>query len=230
MPENHEKIKIDTLIISDIHLGGFSIRAEALLKVLRKYEYKKLILNGDILNGLKFNRLNTAHWEILSKFRKLSASCEVVWVHGNHDARPAVLTQLIGIQVYKNYHLWESGGKKFLAIHGHQFDKFLINSYILSHVIYGLYNTLKRIDKKSKFTKYLKNNNKTWKRSSVDVAKKAIAFAQVMNVDYVFCGHTHKILHKERKNINYFNGGSWNESPSGYITINNSLVELHKID
>ncbi len=229
MPENKEKTKIDTLIISDIHLGGYGIRSKKLLEVLRKYDYKKLILNGDILNGLKFNRLNTAHWDILSKFRRLSAICEVIWVHGNHDARPSVLTKLLGIEVH-NYYIWKSNNKKFLAIHGHQFDKFLINNYIISHIIYGFYELLRRIDKKSKFTKYLKNNNKTWKRSSVDVAKKAIAFGQVMKVDYVFCGHTHKILHQKKKNINYYNAASWNESPSGYITIKDAKIELHKID
>lgn len=230
MSEKQEKIKIDTLIISDIHLGGFSIRSKELLEILKKYNYKKLILNGDILDGLKFNRLNTTHWDILSRFRQLTASCEVVWVHGNHDARPAVLTQLLGIKVYKNYHLWKSSGKKFLAIHGHQFDKFLINNYMISHIVYGFYEILKRIDKKSKIAKYIKNNNKTWKRSSIDVAKKAIAFGQVLNVDYVFCGHTHKLLHQKKKNINYYNDASWDESPSGYITIKNSEVELHKID
>jgi len=229
MPNNQEKIKIDTLIISDIHLGGFKIRSKELLEVLKKYEYKKLILNGDILNGLKFNRLNTAHWEVLSKFRKLTATCEVVWVHGNHDARPSVLTKLLGIKVY-NYYIWESNNKKFLAIHGHQFDKFLIDNYILSHVIYSLYNFLKLVDIKSKIAKYLKDNNKTWKRSSVDVAKKAIAFARVMGVDCVFCGHTHKILEKNKKNINYYNDASWNESPSGYITISKAVVKMHRVD
>ncbi len=229
MLKDQEKIKIDTLIISDIHLGGFKIRTKELLKVLRKYEYKKLILNGDILNGLKLNRLNTEHWEVLSKFRKLTAICEVVWVHGNHDARPSVLTKLLGIKVY-NYYTWGSNDKKFLAIHGHQFDKFLINNYIISHIIYSLYNSLKLVDIKSKISKYLKKNNKTWKRSSVDVAKKAIAFAQVMNADYIFCGHTHKILEENKKNIHYYNDASWNESPSAYITITNGSVVLHKVD
>ena len=94
--DQKSKIKIDTLILSDIHLGSFSTRCKEVLEVLRKYEYKKLILNGDILDGLHFHRLNTAHWEILSKFRKLTATCEVVWVHGNHDAKPSVLSKLLG--------------------------------------------------------------------------------------------------------------------------------------
>ncbi len=229
MSENKEKIKIDTLIISDIHLGGFAVRSEKLLKILRKYEYKKLILNGDILNGLKFNRLNTAHWDVLSKFRKLTASCKVVWVHGNHDARPAVLTQLLGIKVYNNYYSWEENNKKFLALHGHQFDKFLINNYILSHLIYASYNILKRLDKNERFINYLKNNNKTWKRSSTAVAKKALQFAKIMNINFIFCGHTHKLLQQKKNNIYYYNTASWNESPSGYITIKNQQIKLHSI-
>ncbi len=224
------KIKIDTLIISDIHLGCFSIRSTELLNVLDKYQYKKLILNGDILNGLNFNRLNTAHWNILSKLRHLTANCEIIWVHGNHDAQPDVLTKLLGIKVYKNHYIWKTNKQKFLAIHGHQFDKFLINNYLLSQFVYILYNLLKRIDKKEIITRYIKNNNKIWKRNSKIVAKKALRFARIMGAHYVFCGHTHKLHEQKKKNIYYYNTGSWNESPSGYITINHHNIKLHSIN
>lgn len=229
MDKKPEKIPIDTLIISDIHLGGFSTRCQELLLVLKKYNFKRLILNGDILNGLKFHRLSTAHWEVLSKLRRLTASCEVIWVRGNHDARPSVLSKLLGINVY-NHYTWRSQDKKFLAIHGHQFDKFLINNYILSHIAYFSYNFIRRIDHKDILSKYIKENNQSWKRGSQAVAEKAIQTARLLGVDYVFCGHTHKFLEFEKNGVHYINDASWNEKPSGYITIKDAIVELHQVE
>ncbi len=224
-----KKSKIDTLIVSDIHLGGYSARCSELLDVLRLYDFQRLILNGDILNGLRFHRLNTAHWEVLSKLRKLSATCELIWVHGNHDAKPSILSNLLGINVC-NHYIWKHRDVRFLAIHGHQFDKFLINNYFLSQIVFFLYNTIKRIDRYQIITSYIKDKSKKWKRSSKEVADKALQTARVLGVDYVFCGHTHKILSKEKYGIRYLNAGSWNEKPSGYITITDGLVELKKFD
>ena len=116
------KISIDALIISDTHLGDGSTRCDEVLKVLDKYDFKTLILNGDILNGLSFKRLSSGHWNILSQFRKLSKNHQVVWIHGNHDASSDILSRLLGVAV-RNKFVWEAGGKKFLAIHGHQFDR-----------------------------------------------------------------------------------------------------------
>ncbi|PLX27227.1 UDP-2,3-diacylglucosamine diphosphatase [Candidatus Parcubacteria bacterium] len=192
------KKKINTLIISDIHLGDSSTRCKEILSLLKKYSFKRLILNGDILDGLNFNRLHTKHWEILSKFRELSAKREVVWVLGNHDAPGHVLFKLLGIKVCHRYS-WIYNGKKFLAIHGHQFDKFLSNNYILSQIAFIFYDALKKIDKKRILVDYIKLHNKTWKRGSSEVAKGALRLAKLLKADYVFCGHTHKLLEKKKK-------------------------------
>lgn len=224
-----DKQKIDTLIISDTHLGDTTTRSDEILDVLRKYDYQRLILNGDILNGLKFNRLNTKHWEVLSKLRKLSATCEVVWVHGNHDASSEVLSNLLGLKVY-SYYQWKSNGLKFIAIHGHQFDLFLINNYILSQIAYKAYDFLKKFRLGRSIAHYLKDNNQTWKRNSRVVAKKAIQLARFKGVDFIFCGHTHKMMEKKKKNVIYINTASWNEKPSGFVTIKDKLVKLNKYD
>ncbi len=224
-----EKVRIDTLIISDIHLGDDSTRCDEVITVLRKYEYKRLILNGDILNGLRFKRLHTAHWKILSKLRNLAKSCEVIWVHGNHDAQSEILSQLLGIKVCDRY-VWKEDGKKFLAIHGHQYDRFLNNNFIVSRLAFGAYHLIKTYDHNGLLTGLIKEKSATWQRSSEEVARGALRLGWLMGADYVFCGHTHKIHTAENKGVKYFNAGSWNDKPSGYITISNGEVTLNKVE
>ena len=229
MKNNKKSInKIDVLIVSDIHLGDNSTRCEELNDLLDRYKFKKLILNGDILNGLRLNRLHTNHWKLLSKFRKLSKNCEVIWIHGNHDPRANILMQLLGMKVYKRY-IWKSNKKKFLAFHGHQFDRFLNSNYITSRIAYALYSFLRKIDKRGTISDYIKYHNKTWERSSLDVARGALRLGRILKADYVFCGHTHKIYIDEKWGIKYYNTGSWESKPSGFIIINNDFVELKEL-
>ena len=46
------KEKIDTLILSDIHFGSELCNAELLLEILSRFNFKRLILNGDIFDHL----------------------------------------------------------------------------------------------------------------------------------------------------------------------------------
>jgi len=223
------KIIIDTLIISDIHLGDRHTRCQEILDLLDKYDYKKLILNGDIIDGLRLQRLHTGHWKILSKLRRLSKNHEVIWVHGNHDAEPNLLSQLLGLKVYKRY-IWQSENKKFLAIHGHQYDRFLNNNLIISRLAYASYSFLKRLNPSGYLTDLIRNHNKTWQRSSLEVAKGAIRLGRLLGANYVFCGHTHKIYEAESYGIKYYNTGSWDEKPSAYAMVSGNKVMFNKVD
>ncbi|MCX6796720.1 MAG: metallophosphoesterase family protein [Candidatus Falkowbacteria bacterium] len=223
-----KKVKINTLIISDTHLGDNNARCPEILQVLRKYQFARLILNGDILDGLKFQRFHSAHWQILSEFRERSKTCEVIWIHGNHDAAASILSHLLGVKVYNKY-LWEEGNKKFLAIHGHQFDRFLHNNAIISYLAFALYSLIKRYDKTEYFVNIIRSRNKAWRRNSLAVARRALKLGKSLGVDYIFCGHVHQIHSASKEGIKYFNTGSWIEKPSGYITIVGDNVEQHTI-
>ncbi len=133
---------VETLIVSDVHLGSEVSRAKDLLEMLRTHTFNRLILLGDIFADLNFKRLKKEHWELLSYIRKLSnpkRQTEIVWVEGNHDTGLAdVMSQLVGVKVYQELK-WEFAGKKYLAIHGHQFDRFLVDNAFLSDIGAFLY-------------------------------------------------------------------------------------------
>ena len=63
-PEIFEEV--DTIIVSDIHLGSEVSRSKQLLDTISHFDYKQLILNGDVFDDLNFKRLSKSDlgdWE-----------------------------------------------------------------------------------------------------------------------------------------------------------------------
>ena len=116
---------LDTLILSDVHLGSEVSRAREATELLAGTNFRRLVLLGDIFSDLNFRRLTSDHWKFLSRIRKLSnpkRKVEVVWVEGNHDqGLSQIMSHLVGVPVYQRY-VWEYQGKRHVAVHGHQFD------------------------------------------------------------------------------------------------------------
>ncbi len=213
---------VDTMIISDIHLGSEVSRSKDCLKMLQQHTFKRLILNGDVFEDLNFKRLTKADWKFLSYIRKLSnpkRGVEVVWVAGNHDGIAEILSHLIGCPVYDEY-IWEEDGKRYLAIHGHQFDRFLEENVIVSAIACGFYKIFQRLDTdKQRVSRWMKRRSKIWLRVSEKIAHDAIAYARTKNCEVVFCGHTHQAIEYEENGIRYRNSGCWTDVPSHYITL-----------
>src|SRR5215510_3603700 len=139
----------DTLILSDVHLGSEISRARDALSLLKSTSFRRLILLGDIFNDLNFRRLKKEHWQFLSYIRKLSnpkRGVEVVWVEGNHDqGLTDVMSHLVGVEVFQEYE-WQYNGLRHLAIHGHQFDSFVLGNFRLSKFCTQLYLQLQKLD------------------------------------------------------------------------------------
>jgi UDP-2,3-diacylglucosamine pyrophosphatase LpxH len=193
--------------------------------MLSQYSFNRLILLGDIFDNLNFARLKKEHWGLLSVVRKLSnpkKSIEVIWVEGNHDAGLSeIMSHLIGIEVYKEFS-WNLNGKKFLAIHGHQFDRFLNENVIISAVASFIYDRIQRWgNEKQTVARFLKSKSKGWLRLAKKVADRAAEYGKQRKADVVICGHTHQAEKHEypEKNITYYNSGCWTDIPSSYILI-----------
>jgi UDP-2,3-diacylglucosamine pyrophosphatase LpxH len=222
----------DTLILSDLHLGSAVSRAEDALRMLRSKRFRRLILLGDIFSDLNFARLTKPHWKFLSYIRKLSnpkRGVQVVWVEGNHDhGLSSVMSHLVGVKVYLDYG-WDFGGYRHLAVHGHQFDRFVVNNFLLSRLGSFLHLQLQKIDFKGKsFSRFLDRLNTRWLRLSSKVASGAIAHARLRQVDRIFCGHTHRVLSCARDGVTYFNCGAWTDSNPTHITIDSKGVRIHE--
>ncbi len=225
-----KKQKINTLIISDIHLGTEVSRANRVMEVLNKYRFKKLILLGDIFDDLDFYDMPNEHWQLISLIHQLSQKTEVVWVEGNHDkGLSKVMSAMFGIKVYKVY-TWNYHRKKCLAIHGHQFDRFLINEPVMSFIASQVYLFIQKHDFADyRMSRWIKKKSKGWLRISKKVARSAILYGRVHGADNVFCGHTHRATHLKKKGINYYNSGCWTQIPSSYITLSRGEIKIKRM-
>lgn len=205
--------------------------------MLSNYTYNRLILLGDIFDNLNFARLKKDHWNLLSIVRKLSnpkRNIDVIWVEGNHDDGLAeIMSHLIGIEVHKEY-TWSLNGSKYLAIHGHQFDRFLNENVVISNIASFIYDRIQRWgSEKQTVARFLKNRSKGWLRLAKKVADGAVEYGKHKKADVVICGHTHKAdtYDYPEKNMKYYNSGCWTDLPSSYIVImENGEVEVKYYD
>ena len=221
--------KTHALIISDLHLGSRVSRAREATEFLKNFEFKKLILLGDIFEDLNFNRLRRDDWKFLALITKFSKTRKVRWVTGNHDKDLAkIFAAFTGAKVY-NVYTWRYGGKKFVAIHGHQFDNFMTDNPLLSLIAPQIYNFIQLVDFSDKrISRYIKRKSKLWMRNSEKVMARAFFYARLRGFDYIFCAHTHKAMEERKGKIRYFNSGCWTEIPSTYITIDGKKIEVCK--
>jgi UDP-2,3-diacylglucosamine pyrophosphatase LpxH len=220
----------DTVIVSDIHLGSEMSRARDALELLRSFEYRRLILLGDIFSDLNFSRLTGDHWKFLSSIRKLSnpkRKIEVVWVEGNHDRGLSnVMSHLVGVPVYQRY-VWTFQGKRHLAIHGHQFDRFSCRNLLISRIGVEIYRRIQKIEGKSKpLSRQLDRLNTRWLSLPGKVRAGALNYAKLGRADVVFCGHTHQPDFAEKDQVQYYNTGSWVDAQPTYITVGEQGVAI----
>ena len=222
----------DTVILSDLHLGSEVSRANAALQTLKAISFRRLILLGDIFCDLNFRRLKKEHWQFLGYIRKLSnpkRNVEVVWVEGNHDQGLSdVMSHLVGVEVLQEY-TWDFCGRRHLAIHGHQFDRFVINNLPLSNLFTAFYLQIQKLDfGKKRFARFLERLDTAWLRLSSKVASGALAHAAAKGAQRVFCGHTHEPGCHQRDGIEYYNTGSWTQAAATYVTVDEEGVQIHE--
>ncbi|HLH09257.1 MAG TPA: UDP-2,3-diacylglucosamine diphosphatase [Terriglobales bacterium] len=228
-----DQVIYDTVILSDLHLGSETSRAREALAALKSMRFRRLILLGDIFCDLNFRRLRKEHWEFLSFIRKLSnpkRNVEVVWVEGNHDfGLVEVMSHLVGIRAYDEY-LWHFEGERHLAIHGHQFDSFVLkDQFRLSSLGGLLFLFIQKLDsKKKRFARFLDRLNTRWLRLEEKVANGALAHAAARDVKRVFCGHTHEPATANRQGIHYYNTGCWTTERPTYITVCEQGIKIHE--
>jgi UDP-2,3-diacylglucosamine pyrophosphatase LpxH len=200
------------------------------MRMLKAASFNRLILLGDIFSDLNFGRLKKEHWRFLGYIRKLSnpkREIEVVWVEGNHDhGLSQVMSHLVGIRVYQEY-AWEFDGIRHLAIHGHQFDRFLTRNRVLSRFLSALHLGLQKISfGKKRMIGFLERFDTAWLRLSAKVAAGGLAHGKSKDVQRVFCGHTHEALSLKRDGVEYYNSGSWTQDSATYIAVDHQGVRV----
>jgi UDP-2,3-diacylglucosamine pyrophosphatase LpxH len=228
-----KRVRVHTLLLSDLHLGTIATRADALIATLNTFWFDQIVLNGDVFDNLDLARLPKRHWKVLSRIRKLSDPDRAVteaWVRGNHDTGIIdVMSHLVGVPVFSEYR-WEHAGRAYLAIHGDQFDSAIGSSPLATRWLGIIHAPLRALDPGNRhFVAWFLKRVSGWRRESERVRQGAVRHARKRDVQTVICGHTHEPDDVTVDGIRYLNSGSWTEEPCSFVTVSDDGPSLHVI-
>ena len=238
-----------TVFLSDIHLGTPDSKANEVVDFLKHLRCRKLVLNGDIIDGWALKRggkWSGRHSHVIRKVLKMTEKddTQVVYLRGNHDEiLERFLPLTFGrIKFTKEYIHTTQVGKRYLVVHGDGFDSVSTNhKWIASLGAVGydfllkvnrIYNIWRRWRGKEYFS--LSKRVKAKVKSAVSFVDKYEELLQDLarhrKCDGIICGHIHTPEDKEVGDVHYLNSGDWVESLTAIIEHNDGRMELVKYE
>lgn len=226
-------MQTDTLIVSDIHLGLPASRPSELLKFFESWSCKRIILLGDVFNDLHFRHLCRDAHKLMDYWRFLMrrGTTELVWIMGNHDRHLAsALKERLDIKGHETFR-WNSNAKRYLALHGDQFDPSISHFQALPVLLSDLNSwAQRRCGLGQGFAKTFDIIHERFGSLSIRMPLAAAKFAGELDCDAVVCGHTHrckrKAISNEHGTIEYLNAGAWVGRPGHFVTVNDGVAAL----
>jgi UDP-2,3-diacylglucosamine pyrophosphatase LpxH len=228
----HKKRELDTVILSDIHLGTYGCHAEELLRYLKTIKPKRLILNGDIIDMWQFSKhyWPKAHMQVIKHITGLlTKGTRIIYLTGNHDE---MLRKFAGFKLdsfqIDNKLVLKLNGKRVWIFHGDVFDvtmkysKWLAKMGALGYDLLILINAmvnwfLRKLGRENiSLSKKVKDSVKTAVKFINDFERTAADIAIDNGYDFVICGHIHhpeiKAIETDRGSVTYLNSGDWVEN------------------
>ncbi len=242
-----KKRHVETVVISDVHLGTYGCHAKELHQYLSTIKPKILILNGDIIDIWQFRKsyFPKSHLRVIKKLIDFaSKGTKVYYITGNHDEmlRKFSDVNMGNISIVDKLVL-DLDDKKAWIFHGDVFDASVNHAkwiaklggwgydylILLNRLINWCLNKLGK--EPYSFSKKIKASVKKAVKHISDFETTATDLAIENKYDYVICGHIHepKIIRKSNKNgtTMYLNSGDWIENLTA-LEYNKKRWKLYK--
>ncbi|QRM55675.1 UDP-2,3-diacylglucosamine diphosphatase [Sinorhizobium sp. BG8] len=235
---------VRTLFLSDIHLGSKAAKADFLLDFLRHHEAATIVLVGDIIDGWRLKR--NWYWpqscnDVVQKLlRKARKGTRIVYIPGNHDEflRDFPGTHFGGIEVVPQMLHEAADGRRYLVLHGDEFDVVVRNARMLAYLGDWAYDAAMAINialaavRRRIGLPYWSFS--AWAKLQVKHAVNFIGeFQRVVAeearkhaADGVICGHIHHATIEDIDGIRYINTGDWVESCTAIVENFDGRMEL----
>lgn len=241
------KIQVESIFISDLHLGTRDSKADECRKFLRRYQCKRVVLVGDIIDawalkrGAKWQKPHTRFIRSLLK-KAEKEDCEIIYLRGNHDDVVERFSPFaLGCLTVANEYVHTGrDGKKYLCVHGDGFDSISTNHRwvaVLGSVGYDVLLWINRV-----YNTYRRWRGKDYYSVSKAIkakVKSAVNFIgkyeeQLENMAWkrgcagIIAGHVHHPADKKvgEKGVHYLNCGDWVESLSAVIEYEDGRFEI----
>ena len=233
-----------TLFLSDVHLGSKPAKAEFLIDFLRFHDADRIYLVGDIVDGWRLRRSwhwPQAHNDVVQKLlRKARKGAEIIYIAGNHDEflRGFQGVHFGGIVVADRVIHDTADGRRFLVIHGDQFDAIVHNVRWLAYLgdkaydVAILVNRAVHVVRRNFGMPYWSFSS--WAKVKVKHAVNFIgSFQEVVaeearrsRVDGIICGHIHHAAIERFGDVHYVNTGDWVESCTAVAERHDGTFEI----
>lgn len=242
--EQQDIKRFRTLFLSDVHLGSKAAKADFLLDFLRYHDADTIVLVGDIIDGWRLKR--NWYWpqscnDVVQKLlRKARKGTRIVYIPGNHDEflRDFPGTHFGGIEVAERMIHRGADGRRYLVIHGDEFDVVVRNARLLAYLGDWAYDTAIAINVAlaavRRFCGLPYWSFSAWAKLQVKHAVNFIGeFQRVVadearrhEADGVICGHIHHAVIEDMDGIRYMNTGDWVESCTAIAEHEDGTFEL----
>lgn len=232
--------KEDTIVMSDFHLGSTRSKTKEIagfLSELIKFPPKRLVLAGDIFElwSTNYKKIGANEHRIITLVAHLSElGTKIVYIPGNHDrAFRAFYNFTFGKIKMRTEYIIKHGQKKYLVLHGDEFDAFTRNHVIISILLDQLYVLLVKMwsfinsFSRSKNSLSAEKNSKKYEEIVSKIKKLALNYAKSRKLDGIVIGHSHwPEIHINSKGLIYANAGDWMDSCS-YVVVGDEVRLEH---
>ncbi|WP_350978059.1 UDP-2,3-diacylglucosamine diphosphatase [Shewanella sp. AC34-MNA-CIBAN-0136] len=240
------------LWISDVHLGSIDCKADFLLHFLNHSQCQYLYLVGDIVDIWALKKRvywPDSHNEVIQKILELASSgTQVIYIPGNHDEafKDYADSHFRGITLVKQHIHQSLSGKRFLMLHGDQFDSQVCVSRTYAKLGDHLYDVLLWLNRQLhrvrsrlgypywSLASYIKLRVNKAQQAINQYRDAVLRYAIKKQVDMVICGHIHQPeLSQHTINnhiITYANDGDWVENCTLIAETESGDVQLLKWD
>ncbi|WP_027285302.1 UDP-2,3-diacylglucosamine diphosphatase [Rubritepida flocculans] len=244
MPTREAPMVVRSVFLSDIHLGTRGSRSDMLLDFLSRVRCERLYLVGDVVDGWRLRKSWYWHPEFDAVIRAVldlaQNGTEVIYIPGNHDEmfRDWLGLEIQGVKLVREAEHLAADGRRFLVLHGDEFDGVIRYAKFLAYLGDWAYDTALVLNRWFNLARRRLGlpywSLSQWLKRQVKEAVKAIdrfetalaGEARRRGYDGVICGHIH---HAEMRMVNgvmYMNDGDWVESCTALLEHQDGRFEL----
>lgn len=237
---------VRTLFVSDVHLGCRHSQAEPFLEMLEQFEPRELYIVGDFIDGWKLKR----RWRWLPVYDRIlqrlmdlrRRGAQIYYTPGNHDEFLRGFLANFGVVEIKDRFVHRTAdGRRFLVMHGDQFDTIEQNAQWLSWTASFAYDVLlstnwlvnrlrgKKADPYA-FCGMVKRRVKRLVRHVSEFEDQLVESARDADCDGIICGHIHAPRIVDVDGLAYCNTGDWVENCSALVEYEDGGFHLLRRD
>ena len=228
--------EVRSVFISDLHLGTRACQADRLIDFLREHPSEYLYLIGDVIDFWAMSRSiqwSPAHNTVVQKIlRRARHGNHVMLIPGNHDEalREYAGVSFGNIAVESNWTHQAADGRRYLLLHGDEFDQVTRHHRWVALLGDMAYEFLLRLGAVLSRTRRLLGISGYWSLAGYAKrkVKKAVNFisdfessvahaVRQKELDGVICGHIHWAEIREVDQILYMNCGDWVDSCTAIV-------------